>query len=515
MKKRFLIPIIALTFAINSQSQNYNSDLEKEVFETFNKDSLNIDFIKSLSVIDTTLSENKLDEYYNRIQYVINNIPKKEAKANKEKKRIKLIYDRFHKLFFKKYEANSYFTEIFTTGNYNCVTATAMYAYVFDKLNIPYHIKELPSHVYLIAYPKTYKIHLETTVPGQYGFIVPKDSEKKKIVDELISLKLVSRDELNQKGYKQLYEDYFYGKEFINKKALIGMQYFNKSLTNYEQEDYISAQKNISKSVVFYKSPFSKLLHKDILKFNISKLKLDSKNDIELLYNNFSELEYKKDFEISEVKFILYKIIENDTNDIEFIEYAASKLSKFDNIELNNLCTETLYEYIARSKVDRLYFEEAIKYGTISLNVNPNNKVIKEIISYAVFNQIKLLEPNLESLNKLENYYTTYPFLENEKRIETLKLHLYADLVVQEFYKKNVTKALDYLSKVENLMDNKRDYIAVNQRAIAELYLLSGRYFYGRSKFKQAKCVFKKGTEYVPENTELKKMYKWASEDLN
>ena len=105
----------------------------------------------------------------------------KEKKEKKEKKRIKFIYDAFHDTFLKKYNSSVFFSEIFKNGNYNCVTATALYCYVFEKLDIPYKVKDLPTHVYLIAYPDLYNIKLETTVQGNMDIMRP----MKKISKEL------------------------------------------------------------------------------------------------------------------------------------------------------------------------------------------------------------------------------------------------------------------------------------------------------------------------------------------
>ncbi|WP_417213179.1 hypothetical protein [Bizionia sp.] len=183
--------------------------------------------------IDSLANNNLILKYQDRVNSLLKTFPEKESKAKKEQKRIKFIYDEIHSPFFNKYLLNSYFNDLFEDGTYNCVTASALYAYVFDELNIPYHVKETPTHVFLIAYPETYKIYLETTVPGEYGFIVPKESEVIKIIDELISYKLVTKDEVLEKGYMKFYEDLYYGREYINKNALIGMQYYNCLVLKY------------------------------------------------------------------------------------------------------------------------------------------------------------------------------------------------------------------------------------------------------------------------------------------
>ena len=184
--KRISLTVLLIIFFLSQKSvaQEYTSKIEEIILNAYKKDSVNYNFLKSICAIDSTFSETNYSEYYKKLDDVIKTLPSKESKSKKETKRIKKVYDIIHSKFLKKYEANSIFTDIFKNGNYNCVTASAIYAYIFDKLDVPYHVKEAPSHVYLIAYPKTHNIYLETTAPGAYGFISPNDSQIKKKVDE-------------------------------------------------------------------------------------------------------------------------------------------------------------------------------------------------------------------------------------------------------------------------------------------------------------------------------------------
>lgn len=259
-------------------------------------------------------------EYQKRVLSVIENFPPKEVKEKKEKKRVKYIYDELHKAFFKKYELNSYFTDMFKNGTYNCVTASALYTYAFEKLKIPYHIKETPSHVFLVAYPNTYKIYLETTVPGAFGFIIPKETEVQKIIDELIAYKLVTKEEVLEKGYMKFYEDYYYGKEFIDKRALIGMQYYNKGIVGFQSADYDKALNNLRKSKVFYSSALVKYILKNVMFLKVNELEFNSIDEIDFLLELLTISSYSEDYTISNIKSSLFKIVDHDDNDEIFIE---------------------------------------------------------------------------------------------------------------------------------------------------------------------------------------------------
>lgn len=515
MRRILTISLISIFFSTNLFSQKFHSEIEAQVFTAYKKDSINYLFIKSLLVIDSLITKETIKYYQTSIDKVIQQIPPKEIKEKKEKRRIKLIYDLFHKKFFKKYEQVAYFSDMFTNGTYNCVSATALYAYVFDELKIPYHIKEAPSHVYLIAYPKTFKIYLETTVPSEYGFIVPKDSEIKKIVNELVNMKLISTDELSTKGYQTIYEEFYYGKEFVDKSALIGMQYFNKAIEEYDKEDYISSQNDISKSLQFHDSPMSDLIYKQLLHQNIYNLEYGIESDIYTLLNYFSELEFKKDYNANDVNLLLYTITTNDNNNIAFLEKVGLMFSDIENAELKKLCLETLYEYIARQEIDNLNIENALKFSLKVIELNRNSKIAKKIIIHSIQQKTTLQESSEQNYKELEEYYLTYSFFENDKRIESSRALLLGYLVVNEFSKRNAISGSDYLDKLNNLLDSKKEFILVKPTFYTMVYLTSGRYFYGIQKYTKAKEIFKRGLEFVPENNELKRMLDWTTEDMN
>ena len=511
--KKFIILFI-FVHSFNLFSQKFHSTIEKDIFESYKKDSINYNFIKSICAIDSTLSKDNLSDYLSQIETTISKISPKETKEKKEIKRVKSIYDTFHKRFLKKYELESYFTDIFKSGTYNCVTASALYAYVFDRLQIPYHVKEVPSHVYLIAYPDTFKIYLETTVPGAYGFSSPKESEIKKIVDELINIKLIAKSELNNKGYTDTYNDYFYGKEFVKTASLIGMQYYNKSIFYFQEEDYLNAENNLSKSLVFYNSPLAKLLYKDLIKLNINNLQFNKMEDITVLQKYLSLLEYKKDYKKIELQYFLYKIIENDNNDLNFIKKAGKSFNSIDNIELKNLCKETIYNYITKAEADKYNFESSLQYSDSILAINKNSKIAKEVIPYVLQKKISIKGSNEASLLEVEKYYNKHSFLKNDKRIETIRGLLYGEMTIKEVINKNIEKALTYLTKFEEVIETKKEYLMLRSEFYPFVYLKAGRYFYGKNKFKKAKDIFERGLKTSPDNPDLKKMYRWAKEDM-
>lgn len=104
------------------------------------------------------------------------------------------------------------FTELNKNGNYNCVTATALYGLLLNDLGIPFSIKETPEHVYLIAYPKSDAILIESTDPLK-GYRVFNDNYKALIVQNLKENKIISESEFKTGNVNNLFDKYFFPRE--------------------------------------------------------------------------------------------------------------------------------------------------------------------------------------------------------------------------------------------------------------------------------------------------------------
>tara|TARA_R110002049_G_scaffold90686_2_gene227133 strand:- start:55816 stop:57363 length:1548 start_codon:yes stop_codon:yes gene_type:complete len=508
------ITIIAVLTLFNFHAQTYSSDFEESIFTSYKKDSLNYNFLESLFAIDSTMNHETVEKYKQELLSVIENLPSKEDKDKKEKKRIKSIYDEIHNRFFKKYTLDSYFTDIFNHGTYNCLTASALYAFTFDTLNIPYHVKETPSHVFLIAYPNTHKIYLETTVPGAYGFTIPKESEVKKIIDELIAYKLVTTEEVLEKGYMKFYEDYYYGKEFVDKKALIGMQYYNRGLTKLNDADYDNALNNLRKSKVFYSSPLIKPILKSIMFSKVNTLEFNTLDDMDYLIELLSISNYPKDYTINNVKTSLYKMIEHDDTNNAFIEKSIDKLKTIQNEKVRNESVEFLYEYLAKNAATDEELDMALQYSDDILGINPNSKIAEQVIEYACFKKVMLSMLDVNSLTSFLEMSEKYPFLKSNKRYVISLAHFYSTIALRNFQSKDIETATDYMKKFESVMDDNNLLDDINKNLIADLYLKAGNYYYYKDKYQSSYKIFTKGLTYIPNHPDLVKRAQWSKEEL-
>src|SRR5687768_9864989 len=154
---------------VNYSEITFTSELEKKILDDhfLNKQT---DLFKLFMASGSLLKETSVEDAKNRFFEHLAKINSEKLNVRKNEKKIKVIYDDLHSAFLAKYEMKNRFEEIFYNGYYNCVSASALYAIAFQHLNIPFSVKEKPTHVYLIAYPETERVMVETTTPATSFF---------------------------------------------------------------------------------------------------------------------------------------------------------------------------------------------------------------------------------------------------------------------------------------------------------------------------------------------------------
>lgn len=246
MKKGLLI--ILLIFAgLESQSQKagqsslFTASVYNNPFEAGE--------IESAEVVDLLLStsENKeaekLSRHKSSLEIFIEKQARKKQKTSNDKFFIKNLFFKIHNKYLKHYKNYVSFDEIFTSGNYDCVTGTALYAIVLDKLGYELHIYESNFHVFLLV-----------ELPGDDVLIESTDFYTGYVDDpDQIASRIAHYQLLNNKneGY---YSYQVNNNRFINARQLAGLLYFNLAVDQYNRQQFESAIDHLQKAESLYES---------------------------------------------------------------------------------------------------------------------------------------------------------------------------------------------------------------------------------------------------------------------
>ncbi len=489
--------------------QEYHSDLEKTVFESTD---INPDLLEGMFAIDLGSTIETVTTFKQSVSLFLKDFPPKEKEMNKEIDRINGLLNKIHSSFLGSYNRNSFFPDIKNNGTYNCVTATALYAYIFDQLEVPYEVISNPEHVYLTIYPDTYDIYIESTVSGENALPIPNTTKIKEVVDDMISLKIVEKEAVDKQGYEAFYKDYFFKTTKISKEALIGMQYYNKGVQEMLKFNNDAGLKSFKKSKQFYSSP---LMDTYLKIFTLEKLLLCSfktDEDIQVVIDaiNSGELETKDPSRIID---ILYEVTQN--NPTRFVEEQLKNFEKVEDSHIQLNIKVFLLSYLAENEQKKQNEGKAIEFSKRLLHLDKNNPVAKTVISFYIYKKAYESPKNEETYLTFMSQCKKYPFLKTIEPYPLLITDMLSIISYDYYNKKNEQKGEQYQLLLEEFLDSYVPLGTINNTKISNLYYKAGNYYYyHKEDYKKALLLYTKGLEFTPEDSDLKEKIQWCKEAL-
>ena len=191
----------------------------------------------------TSFLDSKFDQ---ELDLFTTHMDKKRHKFSSEVSFLKYVYYRVHRKYLDHYKTPSTFQELFEDKNYDCLTGTALYALIFERLDIDYQIVETNYHIYLTIQSGDDQILIESTSPLN-GFITDPEMVSKTINSFLA-------DENSQWVNKDYYKFNYIVKEKITLKELVGLQYYNLAIASYNQKDLKTALVELARGLKLYPS---------------------------------------------------------------------------------------------------------------------------------------------------------------------------------------------------------------------------------------------------------------------
>lgn len=490
----FTLPIVAQNqpdSLIRFSDLKYHSEFEKKALFNFVKYST--DTFNLFLAIDEKMTNEEAKRDYDTYMKVFEELNEKNIETKNLTKKIKISYSSVHSRFLQKYNDNEYFPVIFQTGTYNCVSASMLYALVFDQLNIPYKVMASSNHVYLIGSPGSNSVVIETTNPSFEKAIFNGDFQQQ-YVDYLRSSKLISENEYKNKSVAEIFEEKFNEVKAAEFHNLPGFQYYNKALAKFKNNEIESALILSQKAYFFYPDNQVKtLLHTSLL-FYIEKCNFEKVSDIDLL----AQLSKFEDTDLSTVIGIFNNIINHHlqyTNKEIFCDSLCqrliSKMSDKKSIEEISFAynLQMSYRYQNTDKVEN-YVAKAleIKGNHQDANIILGNYLQRKL--YSITNSNSRLD-TINQLQKKYNYEMIKPLLLENKLIAYL-------LIASElFEEKKITAGDKYLLEFENNCNLPIKNQMLNT-LIENTYRTAAVYYFYKGNKANAKNYINRGLKYVP-----------------
>lgn len=428
----------------------------------------------------------------------------KSVKPNKkETKFVKNVYSSLHERFFRKYVEKVFFDEVFSNGYYNCVSACAIYGLAFQELDIPFAIKETPTHVYIVAYPDSHQILIETTDPVG-GYASFSSAFKQTYVETLLELKLIDASDMAM-GVNALFDKHYFNDSNLGLKELVAIQYYNQGIFLAEKEKFYESYQAFSKAYVLYPSEhiansLTASLVNELISANyeedyhfslLSNLPRHKTKDLgnEEILGEFNRITEK------------YLIDRNETEKYELIYNDLLKGFKDSTLRSD---MQFYYNYErARLLYNKGRYVHALPFAEEAFAVKEKNADAETLLISTYMNYLSRSKNTEKALSRLEGYMSRFSGLKENNHVNTAWLNLNLMAMEKAFTEKNETDGKSYKSNFEQAV-SENEIADYDDFLVGRAYSAAAVFYFKKGYYKSANTYLKKGLEYSPRNQELK-----------
>jgi hypothetical protein len=460
MKRNKLVIIILLCFygaaqaistkdTIKITKPTYASDFERNNFENYLQ-SKQTDILALSLGVDSTTNQTIEKEHLESIKLYLSANRSIIDKIKNEKSKINKIFKSAHQSFFIQYDLNAYCSEFYYEGKFNCVTGSLFFSLIMDSLNIPYTIKEEPTHVFLLAYPSKFSLPVESTDPNMKVFI-PDEGFKKRYVDFLADSKLIQKSEIASKGVETIFNENYYSNKDIKPIELVGLLYFNSGVNYLGDSNFKSAFQQFEKAYILYPSERIRyVLEVSLLAFvsDMGSFSLDHLDFLAKIANYSKNKTY-------------HEMVKN-----QFVNYTQKHL-----INENN---ETLYEQIynrlisqiedstVKSNISTIYFHERSRVCSIKndnegsweficqgYKLNPKNLDLTARLQSNFITKLKSIPYDNSFLIQYDSLLNEFPVLRNSVDVQRYEGAFYLNKAEPLFVHGSIADGEKWLKKFD------------------------------------------------------------------
>ena len=172
----------------------------------------------------------------------------KKAESKNEVRFLKSLVNKSHRRFLKHYKAYSQFNEVFELGNYDCLSGTAFFSVMLNRLGYSYKIIETNYHIFLLVHTNKGEILLETT-----DRLAGLKTNTKEISQTLAVYKQNRLSASITKGTYYLYQTQLFRE--VDALQLSGLLYFNQAVVAYNQHNWTLCSERLAKARTVYNNP--------------------------------------------------------------------------------------------------------------------------------------------------------------------------------------------------------------------------------------------------------------------
>ncbi|MEO9475455.1 MAG: hypothetical protein ABJG41_07960 [Cyclobacteriaceae bacterium] len=237
--KLYIFSFLLLAHFVGQSQVNvhdFHSEFEQRSFNENPEDA----FILLLAS-DPDMTMDKYTEFESEFSDMLDKLYRCKTRSRSKSQFLEKAFYQIHRKNLGWYENYVSFAQTLESKKYDCLTGTALYALILDKMEISYTVLEFDFHIFLLAEADGKEILIEATDPLG-GFVTDAEEIGRRIKSSLLNAQ-----------YKDKYYRTYLQNE-INLVELAGLQYYNLAVDLFNKKKYKEAKKFIKKANVLYPS---------------------------------------------------------------------------------------------------------------------------------------------------------------------------------------------------------------------------------------------------------------------
>ncbi|MCA8830675.1 hypothetical protein [Hymenobacter pini] len=463
------------------------------------------EYLAQLLAVNPASTDASLQQAETRLADFYAQLDKEKLATKPLARQVRSIFELAHQRFLTKYEDAATFDRTVQSGVYNCVSASALYALIFEHYHIPYAIRQKPTHVYLVADPQASNITVETTAPT-FGYFLPDAKFKKAYVEYLVESKLVSQSEVQQQGIEEIFKQKFQADKTISLPQLISLQYYNQGVLALQADEDEKAYHVLRKAEKLFPATETKYLLTQSLASRLQGNDYNKLEDVQLLTEFYARQPATKyrDECVNAFRSITQKFLLERGDTATYRTMYGTFLNSVADTSTRNSLSYVYFMQRGRMLAMQQHTEQAFPLLLQAFRYNRLSPELQGLISAVVQDEINVHRNSVGLLQRLDKYSATYPFLRNSPPMRQAYLYSYARAAYDAFMGSKRVEGKKYLTAFEQAYARKDATIDVEQ--VATVYLAASIASGKANDLAGARAYARKGLTYEPTNPELKRI---------
>ncbi|GEM_PF-2263711 len=514
----FILLFLAGKTAFSQQPiLSYNSDIEREMFETYLRDdTIPFGVFTAFMICDNVTDSGDIEKYRGQYGLICESIKNKIKESDSDKKKAKAIFNYLHDDILKLYVPSPTLISLLNEGKYGCLTGTFLFYDQCTRNDIPISLYAAPLHVFSTMEDGDRRIRIEITDPNR-GF----DTKfNKDIFKYLLEYKFITEEMLRTQGPDNIFRNYVTEVRPISPMELIGYQYYNIAIDRFRNEDYIAGLQNIEKAMAMVRED-------SIVTYNyksaLVRIPSEFKNDLpacrQYIANSFILLNDSVSLDeiCTPIFAVVYEEYLNSTNNMDsaretFAEFRNSIPHDIDNRATyrkfrNSVSQNIAYNYARKGNINDAFNEIITAYNLDSSDVGLIDSRVLISCDYArkIASKGQYDSANAILRPLLEKHPVNYPVIK-ETYIACNVLGIYSRGLVES----DPDSALNIIFEL-NKLDPGSEAI---QELIALIYHTKAMEQVRSNNLSEARKIILEGLDHSPKNTKLTDDLEMVEEQL-